>query len=1437
MTDAEVRRNPVEQLAEEFLQRFRRGERPALTEYTRRCPEMADEIRDLFPALVLLEQAGPSWPEPSDDGGRVTADGGALERLGDYHILREVGRGGMGVVYEAVQESLGRHVALKVLPSRGAADPRRLQRFRREARSAARLHHTNIVPVFEVGEQGGVHYYAMQFIQGQSLDDVLDELRRQRADDTTKVSPPNSQTASLAVSLLTGRFQALAEELERAGDGCLTDCPPAGPATQEMHDAVPAGGGPSLAGPPCPTLVPAPERPEASAGSDSPFSRSVARAGLQVAEASAPAESACPTAAPARSELSAASDFPYYRSVARVGLQVAEALAYAHGQKVLHRDIKPANLLLDLQGTVWVTDFGLAREEGSDLTQTGELVGTLRYMAPERFRGAADARSDLYALGMTLYELLTLRPAFTETDRLRLLQQIRDREPVRPRKFDPRIPRDLETIVLKACAKEPGRRYQSAGELADDLKRFLEDRPIKARRVSAAEKLWRLCRRNPSTAGLVAAAVVLVSVLSVGVPLGLLLRDQRNAAIGAWNEAQEAKGRAEADQKRAELAEREEKVRKLLGKAQAFRRSGEPGQRVRCLAEIKAALQLDPSPELRKELRDEAIAAFCLPDLEVAKEWVNFPDTFWGFCVDATFRRYALADKNGNVSIRRLEDDRELLALPGIGPYSQFEGLVFSPDGRFLHCYVYNKRSRVWKLEGEKPNFFANDDHIAFAFSPDSRRLAAGYRNGTIKLFDTGSGQELRNYRADLGGALRHMRWNPRRPHLAIDSRTGWRILDLETGKFDPLVNVPEEISWSSWHPEGRLFATSSEQPVGGFHNITLWDAQTRQPAMPPLKGPRSAGLVFCFNHAGDRLVNTDWEKLWRVWDWRLGRQLLALPAFNVYLQFSPDDSLLAADLNVSKARLFRFHSAAEFRTLARSGEAQLKGFSDFGLRICLHPNGRLLAAAAPDGIVLVDLHRLEEVGVMPLPGGHPVCFEPAGNALLTMGRDGLIRWNLRGTETSSNVVHVGSPEILHLASNRNYCSSSPDAKVIACPYAGAHIIRRTEDGRVERVTVGPQEDVRKCAVSPDGRWVATGSHFAHEGVGARVWDVQTRKCVADLPVVALCAPYFSSDNRWLVVDNQEGYRIWKTGTWEEGPPLGGPTQSHGCAFSPDSRWLVLGGGTGVVRLVRPETGVEVARLTLPEKTRVSECLFTPDGGKLITVGSESRELHLFDLRAIRAGLRELDLDWDEEPLPAALPRPAEPLRVEVDLANIRGRVEARRLYNEGNGHFQKKEYAKAAEKYRSAVKKDPEHALAHNNLAWLLLTAPEPFRNASEALPLARRAVELEGTSQHHLNTLGVALYRNEKYDDAIDILEKSLQIGNGAADAFDLYFLAMCHAKQGDPMKAADRFDRAVRWVEERQDKLKAAWREELTQFRAEAREVLDKPSAPRPGAGRDA
>ena len=208
------------------------------------------------------------------------------------------------------------------------------------------------------------------------------------------------------------------------------------------------------------------------------------------------------------------SESGYYRAIAQLCVHVAGALAHAHGQGILHRDIKPSNLLLDVDGHVWITDFGLAKLEGSDgPTQPGDVVGTLRYMAPERFEGWSDRRSDIYGLGLTLYELLTLQPAFEATTRAKLIEQVIREPPQPPRRRDPTVPRDLETIVMKTIAKNPAERYATAEALAADLENFLADKPILARRVSPAERAWRWCRRNPAAAGFLAASLVAVPAL------------------------------------------------------------------------------------------------------------------------------------------------------------------------------------------------------------------------------------------------------------------------------------------------------------------------------------------------------------------------------------------------------------------------------------------------------------------------------------------------------------------------------------------------------------------------------------------------------------------------------------------------------------------------------------------------------------------------------------------------------------------------------------------------------------------------------------------------------------------------------------------------------------------------------------------------------------
>jgi tetratricopeptide (TPR) repeat protein len=424
---------------EEYLAAVEEGTAPPREEFLARYPELAEDLDACLAALRFIDQAaeGPRSVVAGMDG--VIPPDQSLGQLGDFRLIREVGRGGMGVVYEAEQVSLGRRVALKVLPFAATMDPRRLQRFHNEARAAASLDHPHIVHVHAVGCERAVHFYAMQFIEGQTL-------------------------------------ATLIADLGRAGGQ------PVGPSDQPTS--------PYVLG----QALPADTAPKAAVSTER-----------------------------------APRDRAHFRRMAELGIQAAEALDYAHTLGIVHRDVKPANLLVDGRGSLWVTDFGLAHiQSDARLTMTGDLVGTLRYMSPEQAlakRVVLDHRTDVYSLGATLYELLTLEPAFTGSDRQELLRQIALEESKPPRRINREIPEELETIVLKAMEKNPADRYSTAKELAEDLRRFLADEPIQAKPAGITRRLRKWAQRHPATtAGALAALTAGILVLSGGV--GWLVNDQ-----------------------------------------------------------------------------------------------------------------------------------------------------------------------------------------------------------------------------------------------------------------------------------------------------------------------------------------------------------------------------------------------------------------------------------------------------------------------------------------------------------------------------------------------------------------------------------------------------------------------------------------------------------------------------------------------------------------------------------------------------------------------------------------------------------------------------------------------------------------------------------------------------------------------------------------------
>lgn len=457
--DSDTTRHPVDVLAEEFADRLRNGEHPSIDEYVTRFPQYAEVLRSVLEPIEAVErvsslhaaqQAMQSMRPP--------------KQLGDFRIVRELGRGGMGIVYEAVQRSLNRRVALKVINAMISDTEQNRNRFQREAESVAGLHHTNIVQVYGSGQDHGVHYYAMQLIDGVPLDQLIDCLVH-RSPNSGSLDPHRFTTAHAVRMLLSSSRHRGSHPIS------------------------------SSAEPKDPTLA-----------TDGTLPIAV--------EATEPIRAPESTASP--KEMDSTLSREYFRNVARLVGDVANALDYAHRQKVLHRDIKPANLILDRDGIVWITDFGLARRVDTDIaTRTGELLGTLRYMAPEQIAGKGDHRIDIYSLGLCLFELLALRPAF-ESPKQRLLDPKVYSTLPSLRAINPSIPRDLETIALKACALEPKDRYASASALEVDLRRFLEDRPILARKATRWESLVRWSRRNPAIASLLAlSASMLLAIAGI----------------------------------------------------------------------------------------------------------------------------------------------------------------------------------------------------------------------------------------------------------------------------------------------------------------------------------------------------------------------------------------------------------------------------------------------------------------------------------------------------------------------------------------------------------------------------------------------------------------------------------------------------------------------------------------------------------------------------------------------------------------------------------------------------------------------------------------------------------------------------------------------------------------------------------------------------------
>ena len=777
MCAIDPQRDPLDVVAEEFATRHRQGEHPSVAEYVQRYPELAEQLQELLPAVAAMERLRRHKETvlAAHSGGGLASRVPPRQRLGDCRIVREIGRGGMGVVYEAIQETLDRRVALKVLPPGMVASQRAQQRFEREARTAARLHHTNIVPVFGVGQEDGIAYYVMQYIEGRSLAELIGGWRA----TTTGWGGTRPRTARPAGLSGTESFAGRA------------------PAMAPGDDATP---------------------PRAAAESTEPNRL--------------PPAVPLPPVDP--------SDTPRYcRWVAQVGIQAAEALQYAHAHGVLHRDIKPANLLIDAQQTVWITDFGVARpDDEEELTHSGDVVGTLRYMAPEQLNGSPEPRSDIYALGLSLYELVALRPAFDETHRSRLLRQVMEGEVTPLSRVRPGVPRDLETIIATAIAREPNQRYATAGELADDLRRFLDDQPIRARRIGALERCWRWCRRHRAVAALSGLALMLLVFAAAIGWLGYL---QTTAALA---QAEAATRRAEANLELS-LEAFETIFNRLAGRD--------------ALAALPDDPEMDwPLPSVPSE-----------HDLALLEELLRFYERYAEGNrtnrrlrastaqayrrVGAIQRKLGRSEESEDALRRALAAYEELAAEEGGGPAYAAEiaaawtelGLVYQASGRFDEARKAFEEAlrRAEEVSSEQGllerirahNFLGRT--LAFFFGPDRMRGARGKGGRERPSWSERSGEAIEHHREALRLAQALVERSPQNPEFRFalaccyEYLSGWMAW-----------RNPEEGAKANAEAIRLLRALSAEHPGVAAYRRELAECLVGPGGPPRLPGPPRPG-------------------------------------------------------------------------------------------------------------------------------------------------------------------------------------------------------------------------------------------------------------------------------------------------------------------------------------------------------------------------------------------------------------------------------------------------------------------------------------------------------------------------------------------------------------------------------------------------------------------
>jgi eukaryotic-like serine/threonine-protein kinase len=895
------------------------------------------------------------------------------------------------------------------------------------------------------------------------------------------------------------------------------------------------------------------------------------------------------------------------RRAARYVRIIAEALHYAHTRGVLHRDLKPSNILIDESDQPRVTDFGLAKQLDAthELTLTGQVFGSPSFLSPEQATGTRHitSASDVHALGALLYHLLTARPPFLAESIPATLRLVSEAEPIPPRLLAPDVPRDLETICLKCLEKDPRQRYGTAQQLAEDLERFLNGEPPRARAVGLGGRTFRWAKRRPALATLVGTVAFLLVVIAVG------------SLISA------------ARLKRAN-AEGLEKLREAyLSQARAHRWSGKPGRRFESLDVLHRAALIRPG----MDLRNEAIAALALVDIRTAKSWRVPPGTL--FHLSASHDSFVRATPGGGVSLFRADEAAEVARIPRVS--ALLRSVSLSPQSGF--CVLdYGTNSPGLELLRWKNTrtllTFTNLQVRSYAFTSDERLLAvagtslAGKPKYWVETFALATGAPHSRFAAHT---LPSVEFNVPGDQIAVFGVHSAEVQIHDTSSGQRLHTLPHghRVSGVSWFREGQGLLAACDDG-----QVYVWNLASTNKNPAKLRH----GSVVSAVHVSpdDRFVtSTGWDDQLRVWDLNSGFETLRMPALGFRsFGFAGTGHFIARWSTPERVEASEIADAREVRLLD-AGEDSQCGFS---------PDGKLLLSSDASGLRVREVPSGRVVGRLE----HDECKSAEvvwrEDSVFTANKVGLRRWTvgyLNGG--NSNVLELVGGPLMSDGKELGGLQVDSAGRRVAVARDGWLEVRDARTGRLIFPRSRQQHIASaftKAAISPDGEWVA-GRLW--EG-GAYIWQVTGRDNGRLLHSNATCVA-FSPDGRWCVTGSPSEYLFWDSSTWEVARQIPRPPNAgvHGMAvFDPRVTTVALRFTDRSFGLFDPKDGSQLATVEAPVDARLGTGRFNANG--FLVVPCLDRDfLVAWDWRSIRHELGKMNLDWDAPnwPAPAAGPK------------------------------------------------------------------------------------------------------------------------------------------------------------------------------------------------------